>query len=772
MKKSSASFHPSSFPPHPSALRGDLDNIVLKALHKEAAQRYATVEQLSDDLQRHLDGEPVTARPATWRYHIGKYVQRHRAFVTMTSLLLLTLLTVAIVTASQLQASRIRERTQRYQLYAADMRQAGQAWAEGNLVQMDALLEAHRLGTGSDEWRGFEWFALWKLLHSEKFTLPHQAWVPAVLYTPDGKLLLTGSRDGQIQMWDARNGQSLGLFTTFPEGVYILKLSADGKKLAASGQAGLVKIWDFESRRVIAERPNHTDDQTYLTFSPNGQDLALTTYNHRTIEVWSAESGQRIAGYSLPSSLDFFSDGPPLYAPDGKLFCLARQDRRFVLWDIKAGRAGLRLDPHSDEPNALVPFYPTGYLFSPDGQRLYLPTRDCLTRVWDMRSGKLLHVFAGHQDNVETPALSSDGKLLATGSDDRTLRLWDTQTGQLLAKVRNESQTFSPVFSPDNKSLAAVCMRALRVKVWNVAQLLAEESAFTELSDFVLAPDGKTFLAEDKGRAQVMLCDLPTGKPRLVYSTFDMLRLNHVTGFSPDGRWLRPRVETTSDAVIIDTASRKPHATLKGHRLPILAAEFSPDGRTLATTGKDRLVKLWDTATWRERASWQGHTDKIWDVSFSPDSRKLATSSYDDTVRVWDAASGKELLTLLGHRAWVKEVKFSPDGKLIASASWDFTVKLWDAASGRELRTLTGHGNSVYAIAFSPDGKRLVSGGDDRTVRIWDVQTGEQLMALHGHTNPVTQVAFTPDGQTLLSSSSTEIRVWRTATEAEVRARQ
>jgi serine/threonine protein kinase len=90
-------------PPRPSThqaeLRGDLDNITLKALHKDLAPRYATVDQLSDDLLRHLNGEPVTARAATWRYRLGKYVRRNRAFVTMASLLALTLLTVAVVTA-------------------------------------------------------------------------------------------------------------------------------------------------------------------------------------------------------------------------------------------------------------------------------------------------------------------------------------------------------------------------------------------------------------------------------------------------------------------------------------------------------------------------------------------------------------------------------------------------------------------------------------------------------------------------------------------------
>ncbi len=759
-------------PPRPSVhlaeLRGDLDNITLKALHKDLAPRYATADQLSDDLLRHLNGEPVTARPATRRYRVGKYVQRHRAFVTMASLLALTLLMVAIVTGLQLRASRSREREQRYQLYAADMRQTGADWSAGNLVQMDALLERHRPGTRSDEWRGFEWFALWKLLHTEKFTLPHQTWVPTVIYTPDGKTILTGSRDGRIEMWDARSGQSLGLFATFSEGVYKLLISNDGKKLVAGGYFGQIGIWDYSSRRMIAELPSAIVGFASPTLSPDGKRVALKAID-QPIRVYDTDTGQLTAEYLLPLKLDVVKDGPALYAPDGRLFCLTRKDGQWELWDVVTGRTVSRFDPQSKHSRALTPYDPTGYLFSSDGQRFYLPTRDFLTRVWDISSGKLLHVFTGHQDNVETPALSSDGKLLATGSDDRTLRSWDTQTGKLLTTVRNESQTFSPVFSPDNKYLAAVCMRALRVKVWEVAQLRAGQSVFDGVSYVALAPDGKSYLANNKASGQMVMCDLSSGQQIFAYPKIDA----NAASLSPDGKQLAFSGRTDQSMVeVLEIVSGKTLAILKGHRSPVTASDFSPDGRTLAIAGTDRVIKLWDTANWRERANWQGHADKIPCVSFSPDSSKLATGSYDTTTKVWDVASGKELLTLRGHRAWVFAVKFSPDGKLLASASWDYTAKLWDTATGRELRTLTGHANSVYAVAFSPDGRRLATGSDDQTVRLWDVATGALLATLHGHTGPVWQVAFTPDGQTLFSSSAKETRVWRAATMADVQARQ
>src|SRR3954466_3302879 len=73
------------------ALKGDLDNIVLKALRKEPARRYASVGQLAEDIRRHLEGLPVTATPDSASYRVGKFVRRHKAGVAATVLIALTM---------------------------------------------------------------------------------------------------------------------------------------------------------------------------------------------------------------------------------------------------------------------------------------------------------------------------------------------------------------------------------------------------------------------------------------------------------------------------------------------------------------------------------------------------------------------------------------------------------------------------------------------------------------------------------------------------------
>lgn len=773
-------------PPPPSTrnpqLRGDLDNIVLLALRKDPRQRYQTVEQFSEDISRFLAGKTVNARPATLFYRTGKFARRNKTGVAVTATVLILLLAGLFFTLRQ-------NRQQRYQLYAAAMRQAGQAWTEGNLVQMDALLETNRPGTGSDEWRGFEWFVLWKLLHMEKLTLRDQMGVPAAVFTASSKTLLTGRGDGRIEEWDAQSGRWLGLFATLPDGVFQMRFFANGTKLIVNcGNQGRLSIWDYTSRRKLIELPPVSSiytDHRFFKLSPDETKMVTSSYE-LPIQVWDTTTGQLLQSFTAPAGFEIPPAGPAIYAPDGRLLCLVKKAKQFALWDLNANRAVVRFDPQSDNPEALIPFDPIGHFFSPDGERYYLATQDFKIRAWDFkRGGGPLHIFAGHEDQVEPPVLSQDGKLMASGSDDRTLRLWETQTGALLVTVKNAGQTFAPVFSADDKYLAAVSVRAAQTKVWEVAALLATPQILKRVQTSALSPDGKAMLTEDRQQVPIyrrwitepVLRELPTGRNLLAYKFGDYYGCAEAdcARFSADGKLLAIRRDVEQaklvDIVILEAATGKVLTKVAGHTGYVFALGFSPDGKTFATGGwQDKLIKLWDTATWRERATLRGHTVSITSLEFSPDSKQLVSSGYE-AVRVWDAALGNELLTLRGHRWRITKARLSPDGRMLASASADFTIKLWDATTGYELRTLTGHANSVYDIAFSPDGKRLASGSDDHTVRLWDVQTGTELTALRGHTGKVWRIFFTPDGKTLISSGEDGTRIWQTATEEEVRNR-
>jgi WD40 repeat protein len=225
----------------------------------------------------------------------------------------------------------------------------------------------------------------------------------------------------------------------------------------------------------------------------------------------------------------------------------------------------------------------------------------------------------------------------------------------------------------------------------------------------------------------------------------------------------------------------EPRRVLSDFPGKVTAVHFTPDGSRLVTAsgvaGLGGVAALWEVAGGAPVRTFSGHHDLIYDAELSPDGKTLATCGYDKVVQLWDATDGKPLRTLTGHNGAVYDVTFSPDGRFIVSASADDTCKVWRVDDGLRLDTLPQPLKEEYCCAFSPDGRFIVAGGADSTIRVWEFvsrdkpRTNPMVQARFAHEGPVVRLAFTPDGSRLVTvSDDRTIKAWETTDYTELQA--
>jgi WD40 repeat protein len=154
----------------------------------------------------------------------------------------------------------------------------------------------------------------------------------------------------------------------------------------------------------------------------------------------------------------------------------------------------------------------------------------------------------------------------------------------------------------------------------------------------------------------------------------------------------------------------------------IYSVAVSPDGKTLASAGSEKIIHLWNADTLMPKLKLEGHAGPVNSLAFDPRGSRLASAGWDGQVRVWDAAGGKLAHQWQGHQGDIWAIAYAPDGQKLATGGTDAAVKIWEGRTGKLLATYLGHSSGVDTLAFNRDGTLLGSGGRDGAVRIWRVE--------------------------------------------------
>ncbi|MBK6622356.1 MAG: WD40 repeat domain-containing protein [Saprospirales bacterium] len=636
-----------------------------------------------------------------------------------------------------------------YELYLTQIA-AAEAYLQLNLISAAKSY----LDACPEKYRGVEWHFLNAFLDQSDKTLPAPEGqvYNCIQVSPDGSKVAVGGSDSTVTIFSFPDWKMSGKWRGHKASVSTLDFSEDGKKLVSGGRDHAVIVWDVETGQKLWENSQAFSQGIYqVRFGAGDRQIGVVSWERRSAEPWvmgfakvldaaSGEELQKIETEAHPAAGVVFTDG-------GKSLVVSCWGEVATSYELGSGSVQWKYDlSNYEEYNA---FHSID--LSPDGRTILLGAADFRVHVLESASGKLLRriePWEGHTKLIKAVAWSRDGKWFATAGDDQTIFVWDASDYSKKYSLIGHTQTVAGLaWSDDGKALCSVSADGT-LKVWDIEH-----------------PFGVAYEICDFGPWQVPV--------------------------TPDGRFFAAPC-SDKKMIVYDIRSGLPHIDLG----PVsgLCGDLSADGKYLATSSFDGIVRLWDLENRKEIKAFEGHsarvdgvaylnltnqvlsvgdtTLRIWSpgapprvvalpakpfrIVLHPDETKVYISFSDKTVRTYSTENWQELATW-SLNTDLQEMKISPDGNTLA-AFCGKNIELWNTRSGKRKQILSGHEKSGYGVGFSPDGHYLISGSYDQTFKLWDLSKGRCTLTFHGFGDTVYSAQFINDRGILIGSAQGRVR--------------
>ncbi|MGO8673973.1 MAG: caspase family protein [Capsulimonadaceae bacterium] len=615
----------------------------------------------------------------------------------------------------------------------------------------------------------------------------HVGEVTSVAYAPDGKSVVTGSRDGTAKVWNAVDGGLLGTLPVSHAAVLALRFADDRSVWAASAD-GRATEWDTRTDVRLADQPTGATAISGAIGLHGGDVYVVLGQADKTVTVWRLAAGaaaiaQQGTATGSTSPVECVAISPdasliagggddgvvrtwdvddcgidrtmqghamPLralaFSPDGAKLADACDDGVAHIWNVASGKDLGQLEMNNIEGIDSVAWSPDGKQIALGGVGGISNTTESL-QLWDVTTEKVVRMMVGHAKPVTAIAFSPDGAAIASGSSDYTGRLWRTSTGKTTAALGASTGVPALAYAA-NGSLLVSGGADGKVRVWSAStgeleRVLAGHMGPVRGLAVVPAPAGAStgsLVVSGSLDGSARVWNLDDGA---LVRTISCGGPVNAVAVSPDGATLATGCgKSVYDGAVhlFNLRTGAPEGVLDGESLAaVWSVAWSPDGTVIATGSGIMAfgeVRFWDPKT--HKILDKEFTKATRSVAFSPNGRLLlagnglATDPNDEdkftglAVGIYNAHTFalRKTISLTEPDGWTNAVAPTPDSHGLVTADTTGAVQAWSEVSGAATGTYGSHFGAALAVAVSPDGSSFATGGLDNTIRIWDAVSG------------------------------------------------
>jgi WD40 repeat protein len=281
----------------------------------------------------------------------------------------------------------------------------------------------------------------------------HEGDVYCLAISQDGSLVVSGSHDNSIRIWDARRGECQRIIQT-ADSVREVVIGHGGRVYSASSD-GTIGVWDLSTGRSIAVLKGHSQEVFALALARDS-NLLVSGSRDGTMRLWNTDgaTSEGILAYGNPWV------NSVVLLPDDNTLIAGTEDGNITVWDIKQLKRTATIGRHAS--------WVWGLALASDGKRLVSGSGDSTVGVWDIHARRRTALLEGHTDKVSKIAISSDGQWAVSGSLDKTAKIWNLNTGAEMRTLAGHSASVECVAISADQRMIVTGSKDRRILVWTV----------------------------------------------------------------------------------------------------------------------------------------------------------------------------------------------------------------------------------------------------------------------------------------------------------------